>query len=256
MSFQNRLKERREALGLKQSELGAMLGVQGNAISNYETGFSSPKADILYKMFDVLKCDANYLFQDEMKTLSETKKSPALSSEAMNIAHVFDTLDKHGRKVVKAVADAEAERIAEAAPAPAEITRTIRHYRYRPAAGVDGFMEGADYDDIPRSPDVPKNADYCLTVSGDSMEPYIRDGQKIYVERDAQLDDFDVGVFGVNGAVVVKQYCPGLSGQVYLLSANPARQASNITLLAGGNDTFTYYGKVILKKKLPKPQYK
>lgn len=73
MSFQTRLKERREALGLKQSELGAMLGVHGNAISNYETGFSSPKADILYKMFDALKCDANYLFQDEMK---EIKKAP------------------------------------------------------------------------------------------------------------------------------------------------------------------------------------
>ena len=47
---------------------------------------------------------------------------------------------------------------------------------------------------------MPKNADYCLTVSGDSMEPYIKDGQLVYVERDAELDTFDVGVFSVNGA--------------------------------------------------------
>ena len=67
MSFGSRLKERREALGLKQKQLGELLGVSGNAIGNYENGISSPNADVLYKVFDVLKCDANYLYQDEMR---------------------------------------------------------------------------------------------------------------------------------------------------------------------------------------------
>ena len=66
MSFGKRLRERREALGLKQSDLGKLLGVGGSAIGNYENGISSPKADILYRLFDVLQCDANFLFQDEM----------------------------------------------------------------------------------------------------------------------------------------------------------------------------------------------
>ncbi|MBR3741103.1 MAG: helix-turn-helix domain-containing protein [Clostridia bacterium] len=72
MSFGSRLRERREALGLKQSELGRMLGVTGSAIGNYENGFSSPRADVLYRVFDVLQCDANYLFQDEMADAAET----------------------------------------------------------------------------------------------------------------------------------------------------------------------------------------
>lgn len=67
MSFGSRLRERREALGMKQSELGQLLGVTGSAIGNYENEVSSPKADILYRVFDVLHCDANYLFQDEIK---------------------------------------------------------------------------------------------------------------------------------------------------------------------------------------------
>lgn len=66
MSFGSRLRERREELGLKQSELGKMLGITGSAIGNYENGISSPKADILYQVFDVLKCDANYLFQADL----------------------------------------------------------------------------------------------------------------------------------------------------------------------------------------------
>ena len=75
MSFGSRLRERREALSLKQSELGRMLGITGSAIGNYENGISSPKADILYRVFDVLQCDANYLFQDEMADATDIAKS-------------------------------------------------------------------------------------------------------------------------------------------------------------------------------------
>lgn len=75
MSFGSRLKDRREALGLKQSELGRLLNITGSAIGNYENGFSFPKADVLYKVFDVLQCDANYLFQDEMNDAQENSQT-------------------------------------------------------------------------------------------------------------------------------------------------------------------------------------
>lgn len=64
--FGDRLRERRETLKLKQSELGELLEVTGSAIGNYENGVSFPRADVLYRMFDILQCDANFLFQDEM----------------------------------------------------------------------------------------------------------------------------------------------------------------------------------------------
>jgi transcriptional regulator with XRE-family HTH domain len=75
MSFGSRLRERREALGLKQGELGKLLGITGSAIGNYENGVSSPKADILYRVFDVLQCDANYLFQDDMTEVEESEQN-------------------------------------------------------------------------------------------------------------------------------------------------------------------------------------
>ena len=84
MSFGSRLRERREALGLKQGELGKLLGVTGSAIGNYENEFSSPRADILYKVFDVLQCDANYLFQDEMS-------GPEDTPQARRERHLLDT---------------------------------------------------------------------------------------------------------------------------------------------------------------------
>lgn len=99
MSFGTRLRERREELRLKQSELGAMLGVTGSAIGNYENGVSSPKADILYKVFDVLKCDANFLFQDEMGE----KSASALKDEAL--LHLFHCLNEEGREKLLDYAD-------------------------------------------------------------------------------------------------------------------------------------------------------
>lgn len=138
---------------------------------------------------------------------------------------------------------------------PKKVVKLIRHYFSSPAAGVGGMEAGEDYEDIPLPDDAPQNADYCLTISGDSMEPYISDGSMVYVLKDARLDDFDVGVFLVDGVAYIKQYCRGYAGEQYLLSANPNREDANITIHADGNQRFEYKGKVILKKKLPHPVY-
>ena len=69
MSFNSRIKERREQLHLTRNELAEKIGVTQSAISNYENAISSPKVELLYKLFDALKCDANYLYQDEMNAL-------------------------------------------------------------------------------------------------------------------------------------------------------------------------------------------
>lgn len=74
MSLGSRMKERRESLGMTQVQLADLLGVTKGAIGNYETGANSPKASIMYKVFEILKCDANYLYQDEMKEL-ETQEA-------------------------------------------------------------------------------------------------------------------------------------------------------------------------------------
>lgn len=97
MSFSTRLKERREQLGITQVELARQLNITKGAVGNYETGFSSPKAEILYKVFDVLKCDANFLFQDEMQV--DTEQIQATSDEA-DIIKNYRLLDERGKAVV------------------------------------------------------------------------------------------------------------------------------------------------------------
>lgn len=55
MSFGSRLKARREQLGITQIQLAQKPGITKGAVGNYEAEISSPKADILYRVFDVLQ---------------------------------------------------------------------------------------------------------------------------------------------------------------------------------------------------------
>ncbi len=98
MSFNSRIKERREQLHLTRNELAEKIGVTQSAISNYENAISSPKIELLYKLFDALKCDANYLYQDEMNAL--VYENTGTPEEFENIIKKYRDLDPHGKEMV------------------------------------------------------------------------------------------------------------------------------------------------------------
>lgn len=64
MAFADRLKQAREAAGLTQLELAKRLNITKSSICNYENGISSPKEEIMLRLFDVLDVTPNFLFQD------------------------------------------------------------------------------------------------------------------------------------------------------------------------------------------------
>ena len=66
MSFADRLKQARLEKGLTQQQLATLVNVKNTAISNYEKNQSFPNIDILYRIFDVLEIEPNFLFQDEI----------------------------------------------------------------------------------------------------------------------------------------------------------------------------------------------
>ena len=108
MSFGSRLKEKRESLSITQPQLAEMLGVSKGAIGNWETDVNSPRATLLYDLFDILHCDANYLFQDEMRDLKY--KDQATPEEFENIIKKYRDLDDHGREMVDFTLEKEYER--------------------------------------------------------------------------------------------------------------------------------------------------
>ena len=200
-----------------------------------------------------------------IKAIGEKEKGPSRSeaslqsSEEYAILQSFRALDGHGKKLVRLILDAETERVmvqkAEVETVVVDLG-TIRRYLSRPAAGPNGMVEGEDYEDIPRTADMPSGADFCVVVSGDSMEPYIKHGETVYVSETAAIEPLDVSVWVIDGATYIKQYYPLDDGGMMLLSANPEREAANIHIHPDGNQSVQCFGKVLNIKKLPLPVYR
>ena len=145
MGLSNRLKERREQLGLTQSEVASLLGITPGAVGNYENGVSTPKADILFKVFDALKCDANYLLQDGMNERSQEDTATPLEME--HLVKKYRDLDDHGKKMVDFTLKEEYERsIAEKKNSNNVVPMTVREssdYEVN-AAHADDYMGAPD----------------------------------------------------------------------------------------------------------------
>lgn len=105
-----RIKEARENLGLTQSELAALVGVTGSAITNYEKETSHPKESVMYKLFNALKVDANYLFQD-VTDISENTNNVTIS-EFKRIKK-YRQLDSHGKLIIDLLLEEEYRRCTE-----------------------------------------------------------------------------------------------------------------------------------------------
>lgn len=108
MSINSRIKERREELEMSRQELADKIGVTPSAIANYENGVSSPKIELLYKLFDVLECDANYLYQDEMKNFTDDNEYH-LSKDEVNFIDNYRLLSEKGKNAVQYIFEQEAK---------------------------------------------------------------------------------------------------------------------------------------------------
>lgn len=109
MSFGTRLKEKRESLGITQPQLAEMLNVSKGAIGNWETDVNSPRATLLYDLFDILHCDANYLFQDETRELYKDEASPEEFENIIKKYRIIAEYSPDGASVVDTILDRECE---------------------------------------------------------------------------------------------------------------------------------------------------
>lgn len=96
MSFASRLRQAREQSSLTQQDLAEKLGITKSAIGNYENGVSSPKWDVLLKIFDVLKVEPNFLYQDSFSL--ETPETSPLTPQQSALLSSFDLLNEEGQQ--------------------------------------------------------------------------------------------------------------------------------------------------------------
>lgn len=85
------------------------------------------------------------------------------------------------------------------------------------AAGIPHTREydGEDYVEV--SQDI--QADYCLDIKGDSMEPLVQDGDVVFLRQQDCVDNGEIAVVMINGEATLKKFYK-YEHQIHLIPLN------------------------------------
>ena len=197
----DRIRECRTLRNMTQDDLAKAMGESsGRVIYTWEKGTCKPDAYKLVKLAEVLNISVDELLG--CKTIVH-RPSEAEWASIMK----YRLLDQHGKEMVDFVLDSEYERVLAPRKQKAK-PRLIKldWYRVPVSAGTGTFLDSDDVDEIlvPESEEA-EEADFVLSVHGDSMEPTFHDDDKIFVCKQDAVDVGDIGIFIINGEAFVKE---------------------------------------------------
>lgn len=263
MDFGQRLKSLRMEQKLTQQNLGDAIGVSTVTVRCWEHNTKRPAMEALLSLGRVLNTSMDTLLDFH---LDGTQSNALILSPAeRTLLSNYQQLDSYGQKAVDTICALERERVSATAKPratqnvaglqPIRSDRYIPRYTTPSAAGNSVPLDGADFEMILVDSSVPEDADYAVDIQGNSMYPYICDGEMVYVKKDAELTVGDVGIFCVDGAMYCKQYYLDDNNNLILVSANPELRHTNVFVSADSGSSVKAYGKVLMKHKIGLPDY-
>ncbi|MBT0913123.1 XRE family transcriptional regulator [Streptococcus salivarius] len=193
----DKLKQKREELGLDQRELAELIGVSKQAYFKWEKGLSKPTKANIAKLENVLKVPAGYLSEDLISSLYKQLTEP---NQEKAITYVRDLISS--QKVVSIV-----ER------------RSEYHVYEKLSAGIGASIYGdLVYDIVYYNEELPH--DFASWVDGDSMEPTYQNGEVALIRETGF--DYDGAVYAVvcNNQTYIKRVYREEDG-LRLVSINP-----------------------------------
>ena len=230
-----------------QSDAARYLGVTPQAISNWERGYTRIDCISLFRLLDFYGTEVG-AFLRTCGLLGEQETDRANAEE--RLLTLYRALDAKDRSRLLRIAAAFSEE--ESAASVKKQSRIIPLYRFLAAAGIPSPQPGEDYEELRVEAD--NRADFASRIAGDSMEPYIHDGDIVYCVRSIDLRDGDVGIFYADTGMVCKQFLRDSEGNVYLFSLNRSRADADLFFPASSGQSLCCYGKVLLKKTIPLPE--
>lgn len=261
MELYERIKSLRLQHSMTQKELGNCINVSEVSVRNWETDVKKPSILAVIAMAEVFNVTTDYLLG---VNIEPNKDNLLLNQHEIILLSNYRVLDKYGRKAVDTLCVLEKSRVeAERKPEQkSEIisfetkpSRYIPRYTTPSAAGYSAPLDGDDFEMILVDDNIPPDADFAVSIQGNSMYPYIKDGDTVYVNKDCELSIGDVGIFCVDGAMYCKQYFIDENNNLILVSANPRLKNTNIFVEANSEMSVRCYGKVLLDYKIDLPSY-
>ena len=232
MSFiGEQIKKYRNIKGMTQQDIADALGESsGRVIYNWEKGIGRPDCDKLARLCDLLGVSA-----DELIGCKSMAQRPTATE--WGTLQKYRALDEHGKEVVDYLIDSEYKRVRLSMKKPKPRMLKIDWFTLPASAGTGNILDSELAEEllVPESSEA-EQADFVISVGGDSMEPTYHDGDKVFVEKCDAVDIGEVGIFVVNGDVYIKEL-----GNKCLISHNEKYKPIRI----GENDSVYCCGRVI-----------
>ena len=232
MSFiGEQIKKYRNIKGMTQQDIADALGESsGRVIYNWEKGIGRPDCDKLARLCDLLGVSA-----DELIGCKSTLQHPTAAE--WSTIQKYRALDEHGKEVVDYLIDSEYKRVTALTRKPKPRMLKIDWFTLPASAGTGNILDSDLAEEllVPESAEA-EQADFVISVGGDSMEPTYHDGDKVFVEKCDSVVIGEVGIFVVNGDVYIKEL-----GNQCLISHNEKYKPIRI----GEGDSVYCCGRVI-----------
>lgn len=217
--------------GIPNSTLNSML----------KKGLGGTGVDTVLKVCSMLGCDI-YTLTDSSSISDAVDR--AFFSDYLKLSpsskELVRMVTSHQLSLVSEVLDTPKAREIEFPVPNAVPMKTIRVYLNSASAGFGEYLEDSDYEDVAMDNTVPKDADFGITIHGDSMMPRINDGDVVWVRQQDSVEENQIGVFVLNGDALCKKLI-AKGKQFFLRSLNDKYRDIPITEF----DNLKVIGRVI-----------
>lgn len=96
-------------------------------------------------------------------------------------------------------------------------------------------------------------ADFAVIVSDDSLAPRYKKGETVYLRRNTELFDGDIGLFETEEGAAFRQFCADSRGTVYLFAVNRERADADCMLSPAAAAELICYGRLEIEPPVPLP---
>ncbi len=212
--FAKNLKYLREKNAMEQIELAKKLGRKSaSTISEWEKGKYTPKIGILNDISEIFAVSINDLMN---KDLTNEIPQKLKIEKKDNVLNLYSKLNKENKEKAHTFICARLdEQRQEQQPNVISFNSNSSNddslisfdWCGYVSAGTGEFLDGNERKSIIQLPksDIPQNADFAVTVNGDSMKPVFKNHEMIFVEKTTDLSSGSIGIIVVEGEAFVKK---------------------------------------------------
>lgn len=232
----------RKKYNLTQEDLAIKLGFSKQTISNWETGLKTPRMGAIQKMANLFNVSKSFIIEgiEELPNTSIEKIYNQLSPSRQQRVYDFAKHELEEQQESKQQNTIQSlQKYREMKKQKEEFT-DIDWYGYASAGTGEFIFDTKEIISLLKT-QVPLEADFCLTVNGDSMEPVIHDQDYIFIARQDILFNGNVGVVIVDGEAFIKK--------VFFENDKARLQSFNkkyADIIVDDSNDFRIIGKVVL----------